>query len=95
MIFRAFVVSKDNGSYYMCTMCIILCVCLHRELLEKIAHFEEQELSLTAGGSLHKHRQLDPLNSMGGEKLLQMVRERRERGGSLIAPLAGNRKAQG
>jgi hypothetical protein len=50
-----------------------VCVFVCRELLDKIAHFEQQELSLT-GGSMMKHRQLDPLNSAGGEKLLQRVR---------------------
>jgi len=45
-----------------------------RELLEKIAHFERRELNTMTGPSLHKLKKLDPLNTAGGDKLLQMVR---------------------
>ena len=45
-----------------------------RELLAKIADFEQQELS-SGAGTFHKHRKLDPINTTGGEKLLQMVRD--------------------
>lgn len=47
--------------------------CFYRELLEKIAHFEQENLSSLAT-PLHKKQLLEPINSAGGDKLLKLVR---------------------